>query len=206
MSQLNQKCAKLVADYLMLPPEEQAIVFVTLSKYQQHQNVFQPFPLFAPISPQPIPAAESVWENKQIIEEVVKEAPKILKKKSRSEEYEPEPIDQFCIRVCDTDGCVCRYKGNKEEQEKDYIPELDLNGLYVFGLRRNQGYPYIARAAGLGMRPNDQRVRVVNGKGVAYVNLSSHEQAVQVYKNLRTNGVRVNWQKKKVEEEDQEEN
>jgi hypothetical protein len=212
MSQLGQKSAKLVADYLMLPVEEQVLVFSALSKHQQH-NVFQPFPLFASMSPQPQklpqPQQENVWENNEGLQ-IVKETPipfaaKKSKRLEAPKEYEAEPIEQFCIQVCDADECVCRYKASKEEQEQDYVPDLDLNGLYVFSLRRGQGYPYIAKNSGLTMRPNDNRIRVVGGKGVAYVNMANHEQAVRVYKNLRMNGVRVNWQKTRKSNDNEEE-
>lgn len=215
MSQLKSKSAKLISDFFMLPVEEQTLVFNVLSKqYQTQQPVFPPFPLF-----QPQPHSPPVWEHhlqqqqqllinsQEKIEaqqeeegeegEEQREEEQVQKKSQRREEYQAEPLEKYCIQVCDADECICRYKPCEREKKEDYVPDLNLNGVYVFNLSRTQGYLYIIERAGLTRRHKDERIRVFANKGCAYVTLDNHEQAVQVYKNLRMNGVSVNWQKER---------
>jgi hypothetical protein len=122
-------------------------------------------------------------------------------------EYALEPISDYCIQVCEKeDGCACRYKATAREQRNDFVPAFNLNGLYVFNLRRDQGYIYLTERAGLKQRNDDERIRVFGKKGVAYITLESHEQAVEAYKNLRMNGVKVNWQKERNQKREEEGN
>lgn len=204
--QLTPNAANIVAGYFTLNIEEQASIFGIISKtFQYSPPPPHPFPLFSPI---PFPPTVNVWKNQdttceeEVREEKKEEVKNVRDKKrqnhnTKTTEYALEPITDYCIQVCEKeDGCACRYKANSREQRNDVIPELNLNGIYVFGLRRDQGYIYITERAGLKRQVDDNRVRLFGKQGVAYVTLESHEQAVEAYKNLRMNGVRVNWQKK----------
>lgn len=213
--QLGPKAAKIISDFLQLPSEDQNLVFSTLSRQQQH-HVFQPLPLWpAPVSPQPIPQQNTVWNNKQSME-IVKESPQeeeeeeeeaspkpSRKKNPRKNHtkhieevvYEPELITDTCLQVCDAHQCDCRYKRTDTERREGIIPKLVFEGVYVFNLNHDQRYLYIIERAGLTRKDEDDRIRMYPSKGVAYITMNTHEQAVQVYRNLRSNGVSVNWQK-----------
>jgi hypothetical protein len=237
--QLTPNAANIVAGYFTLTTEEQSSVFSIISKTFQHSPppMFSahPFPLFSPISPQPVPSPHSmnVWKTQDTTNTntnsntnttfgEVREEEEGEKNKTKREvrekkrpnhhntqkaEYALEPISDYCIQVCEKeDGCACRYKATAREQRNDFVPEFNLNGLYVFNLRRDQGYIYLTERAGLKQRNDDERIRVFGKKGVAYITLENHEQAVEAYKNLRMNGVKVNWQKERNQKREEEEN
>jgi hypothetical protein len=239
--QLTPNAANIVAGYFTLTTEEQSSVFGIISKTFQYSPsppphaVFStphPFPLFSPISPQPVPSPHSmnVWKTQDTTNtnnnfgelREVREEEEGEKNKTKGEvrekkrpnhhntqkaEYALEPISDYCIQVCEKeDGCACRYKATAREQRNDFVPAFNLNGLYVFNLRRDQGYIYLTERAGLKQRNDDERIRVFGKKGVAYITLESHEQAVEAYKNLRMNGVKVNWQKERNQKREEEGN
>lgn len=161
----------------------------------------------------------SVWADSEVVEKVVKEAPVVTpmsikrngkreKKAIRKEEFQPEPITDNCVQVCDQEGCPCRYKTKKTI---DYTPDLVENGIYIF---LGQQHQEISRKEGESAEDRSHRVssilysRIAKAlpfeisKGQLYVKknrrgadltLDTHEDAVKAYVHLRNQGFKVNW-------------
>lgn len=235
MAQLSQQAATLVASFLVMTPDDQALVFNTLAKHQPPQ-MFAPYSTLFSTPPPTPPAptfrtsvpfdttpASSVWDNKQVLEQVVKKEPIVYqrngKKREKKEQQqqhkekplvllEPEPITDTCIQVCDQEGCACRYKFN----EGDHVPDLVLEGVYIYLGHQHQDIPrkegenksdrsyrisnifYARIAKSLPfLQLQEGQLYITHNRTEAQLRLHTHEDAANAYTHLRTHGFRVNW-------------
>lgn len=157
--QLSQGAATVVAQFLVLPTEDQIVVFNTLMRHQ-------PLPLYPSPSPPPpslvtyrtsVPFAldntQSIWENQPPSSSSSPEAAAVVvvpepvvaaaaaaaattkKKKKKTKKtviVSLEPLSDTCVQVCDMSDCVCRYTLSETDQENDTVPELVPEGIYIY--------------------------------------------------------------------------
>lgn len=196
----------MVAQFLVLPPEDQIAVFNTLSRHQPPPALTAaPLISYRTSVPFALDNAQSIWENQPVaVTEAPAPAPAVVQKKKKKQQKQKKmvmavelaPLSDTCIQVCDMSDCVCRYTLSETDQENDTVPELVLEGLYIYlgqTQKKPADYWYARIAKSLPFQLNQKQLYITHNRTEAYLTLNTHDDAAKAYVSLLQNEFRVNW-------------